>query len=385
MKVSYLNKISPLGLNTFTSKYQITEDAMNADLLLVRSASMHEYPIKDNLLAVARAGAGVNNIPLDKMAENGVVVFNTPGANSNGVKELVIAGMLLTARDLIGGIDWVKNNKNDQEILVSIEKAKAAFAGTEILGKTILVIGLGAIGGKVANSCADLGMKVIGYDPYITDEAKSLLNESVDINNNLSESYPLADYISLHLPLLDSTKHMISQSIFNQMKPGVVLLNFSRDLLVNDQDLKQALDTKIVKKYVTDFPDYYVANLDNVIAFPHLGASTEESEDNCAIMAAKQLMAYAEKGEIINSVNYPNVKLETSTTKERMIILAKNDPSLAREIAKVMTLLEDHIQSRVSKVRGDYAFYAFDFAIDVPQDLIKTLNVLDGVNRVRII
>lgn len=385
MKVSYLNKISPLGLNTFTSKYQITEDAMNADLLLVRSASMHEYPINDNLLAVARAGAGVNNIPLDKMAENGVVVFNTPGANSNGVKELVIAGMLLTARDLIGGIDWVKNNKNDQEILVSIEKAKAAFAGTEILGKTILVIGLGAIGGKVANSCADLGMKVIGYDPYITDEAKSLLNESVDINNNLSESYPLADYISLHLPLLDSTKHMINQSIFNQMKPGVVLLNFSRDLLVNDQDLKQALETKIVKKYVTDFPDYYVANLDNVIAFPHLGASTEESEDNCAIMAAKQLMAYAEKGEIINSVNYPNVKLETSTAKERMIILAKNDPSLAREIAKVMTLIEDHIQSRVSKVRGDYAFYAFDFAIDVPQDLIKTLNVLDGVNRVRII
>ena len=385
MKVSYLNKISPLGLNTFTSKYQISEDTINADLLLVRSASMHEYPINDNLLAVARAGAGVNNIPLDKMAEKGIVVFNTPGANSNGVKELVIAGMLLTARDLIGGIDWVKNNKSDQDILKSIEKAKAAYAGTEILGKTILVIGLGAIGGKVANACADLGMKVIGFDPYITDAAKSLLNEAVEINNNLSESYPIADYISLHLPLLDSTKHMINQSVFNQMKPGVVLLNFSRDSLVNDEDLRLALETKIVKKYVTDFPDYYVANLDNVIAFPHLGASTEESEENCAIMAAKQLMAYAEKGEIINSVNYPNVRLEISSSKQRMIILAKNDPALAREIAKIITRIEEDVKARVSKVRDEYAFYAFDVDAAVPADLVKALNALDGVKRVRII
>lgn len=385
MKVSCLNKISPIGLNAFTSKYEISDDIANADLLMVRSFAMHDYIINDNLLAVARAGAGVNNIPLEKMADAGVVVFNTPGANSNGVKELVIAGMLMSARDLIGGIDWVKNNKSDKDILKSIEKAKSAFAGYEILGKTILVIGLGAIGGKVANACDSLGMKVIGYDPYISDEAKNLLNPSVEINNNLEESYPIADYISLHLPLLDSTMHMINNSVFAQMKPGVVLLNFSRDLLVKDEDLKIALESKIVKKYVTDFPDYYVANLDNVIAFPHLGASTEESEDNCAIMAAKQLMAYVEKGEIINSVNYPNVSLDTCDTKSRIIILAKNQPSIAREIAKTFVEVEKHIKAKMSKVRGEYAFYAFDIDQEIPLSLVNAIEHIEGVNRVRVI
>jgi D-3-phosphoglycerate dehydrogenase len=385
MKVSCLNKISPIGLNAFTSKYEISKDISNPDLLMVRSFNMHNYLINENLLAVARAGAGVNNIPLEKMADAGVVVFNTPGANSNGVKELVIASMLMSARDLIGGIDWVKNNKSDKDILKSIEKAKSAFAGNEILGKTILVIGLGAIGGKVANACDSLGLKVIGYDPYISDEAKNLLNPSVEINNKLEESYPIADYISLHLPLLDSTMHMINQSIFNQMKPGVVLLNFSRDLLVKDEDLKIALEAKIVKKYITDFPDYYVANLENVIAFPHLGASTEESEDNCAIMAAKQLMAYIEKGEIINSVNYPNVNLDTCATKARMIILAKNQPSIAREIAKAFVDIEQHIKAKMSKVRGEHAFYAFDIDQDIPLALINAIEHIEGINRVRVI
>ena len=227
MKVSYLNKISPLGLNLFTDKYQISEETKTADLLLVRSASMHETEINENLIAVARAGAGVNNIPLDKMAEAGVVVFNTPGANSNGVKELVLAGMLMSARDLVGGIDWVRNNKADQDILKTIEKAKAAFGGNELLGKTILLLGLGAIGGKVANACVDLGMKVIGYDPYLSDEARAFLNPNVIINNVLEESYPVADYISLHLPLLDTTKEMINEKVFAQMKEGVVILNFS--------------------------------------------------------------------------------------------------------------------------------------------------------------
>ncbi|MFA7075126.1 MAG: 3-phosphoglycerate dehydrogenase family protein [Candidatus Izemoplasmatales bacterium] len=385
MKVSYLNKISPIGLNAFTSKYELSDESANADLLLVRSANMHEYSINEELLAVARAGAGVNNIPLEKMAEAGVVVFNTPGANSNGVKELVIAGMLMTSRDLIGGIDWVKNNKSDHDILKSIEKAKSAFAGNEILGKTILVIGLGAIGGKVANACADLGMKVIGYDPYISDEAKNLLNSMVEINNNLSESYPIVDFISLHLPLLDSTKHMINQTVFNQIKPGAVLLNFSRDLLVNDEDLKQALEAKIIKKYVTDFPDYFVANLDNVIGFPHLGASTSESEDNCAIMAAQQLMAYVEKGEIVNSVNYPNVKLEKCFTKFRLIVLSKNEPSIAREIAKIIIDVENSIKAKTSKVRGEYAFYAFDIDQDIPQSILEKIAKIDGVTRIRII
>ncbi|MGD9964192.1 MAG: 3-phosphoglycerate dehydrogenase family protein [Candidatus Izemoplasmatales bacterium] len=385
MKVSYLNKISPLGLNTFTNKYEVIANPEQADLLLVRSANMHEYIVNDNLLAIARAGAGVNNIPLDKMADLGIVVFNTPGANSNGVKELVIAGMLLTARDLIGGIEWVKNNKSDENILKSIEKAKSAFAGNEILGKTILVVGLGAIGGKVANACDSLGMKVIGYDPYISEEAKSLLNPGIEINNNLEESYPIVDFISLHLPLLDSTKHMINQQVFGQIKPGAVLLNFSRDLLVNDEDLKVALEKGILRKYVTDFPDYYVANMDNVIAFPHLGASTEESEDNCAIMAAKQLMGYIEKGEIVNSVNYPNVKLEPKETKTRVIILAKNQPSIAREIDKILDDLDNLIKSRITKVRGDYAYYAFDIDKEISLGLVNNLENVEGINRVRVI
>jgi D-3-phosphoglycerate dehydrogenase len=385
MKVSCLNKISPLGLNNFTTKYEISEDINNADLLLVRSFNMHEHPINNNLLAVARAGAGVNNIPLEQMADAGVVVFNTPGANSNGVKELVIAGMLMSARDLVGGIDWVRNNKQDQDILKTIEKAKSAFGGTEILGKTILVIGLGAIGGKVANAASDLGLKVIGYDPYLTDEAKSLLNHDIEINNVLEESYPIADYISLHLPLLDSTKEMINKEVFKMLKPGVVLLNFARDLLVHNEDLKNAIDEKIVKKYVTDFPNHFVANMDNVIAFPHLGASTEESEDNCAIMSVKQLMAYVEKGEIINSVNYPNVRLENLTSTSRIIILAKNQPTIAREIEKFLAAFESSITNKVSKVKGEYAFYCTDLNIEVPNSLIQALQSIDGVNKVRVI
>lgn len=385
MKVSCLNKISPLGLNNFTSKYEMTDVTETAELILVRSFNMLEQPISDSLLAVARAGAGVNNIPLDKMADAGVVVFNTPGANSNGVKELVIAGMLMSARDLVGGIDWVRNNKQDKDILKSIEKAKSAFGGTEILGKTILVIGLGAIGGKVANAASDLGLKVIGYDPYLSDEARALLNHDIEINNVLEESYPLADYISLHLPLLDSTKEMINKSVFEQLKPGVVLLNFARDLLVHNEDLKTAIDNKIVKKYVTDFPNHFVANLENVIAFPHLGASTEESEDNCAIMAVKQLMAYVDKGEIINSVNYPNVKLDNLTDKARIIVLAKNQPSIAREIEKLFASLENHITHKVSKVKGNYAYYAIDLNVDVPNALVEGLGNIEGINRVRVI
>ncbi|MDY0139903.1 MAG: 3-phosphoglycerate dehydrogenase family protein [Candidatus Izemoplasmatales bacterium] len=385
MKVSCLNKISPVGLNVFTKNYEVVENTQSSELILVRSFNMHDFPINKELLAVARAGAGVNNIPLEKMADAGVVVFNTPGANANGVKELVIAGMLMTARDLLGGIGWVKNNKSDENILKSIEKAKAAFAGNEILGKTILVMGLGAIGGKVANACDALGMKVIGFDPFVSEQAKALLNPSIEINNNLEESYPIADYISLHIPLLDSTKHMINKEVFKNIKPGAVLLNFSRDLLVNDEDLKWALEEKIIKKYVTDFPDYYVANMDNVIAFPHLGASTEESEDNCAIMAAKQMMSYIEKGEILNSVNYPNVQIEPCLAKERMIILAKNDPAIAREIAKVIAEIEPHVISKLSKVRGEYAYYAFDVNEEITLNIISGLENIVGVTRVRVI
>ncbi len=385
MKVSCLNKISQFGLNTFNKNYEISEDIINSELLMVRSFNMHEVEIGPNLIAVARAGAGVNNIPLEKMGDAGVVVFNTPGANANGVKELVIAGMLMAARDLIGGNNWIKNNRDDVNILKTIEKAKSAFAGTEILGKTMLVVGLGAIGGKVANACDCLGLKVIGYDPYLSDEAKALLNPGIEINNNLEESYPIADFISLHIPLLDTTKEMFDKTIFGQVKPGVVLLNFSRDQLVNDSDLKVALEAKTVGKYVTDFPNHFVANLENVIAFPHLGASTEESEDNCAIMAAKQLMAFVEKGEIINSVNYPNVKLDSCEAKQRMIILANNQPSIAREIAKIFLSIDDLVKAKVSKVRDNYAFYAFDIDGDIDKAIINALEKVDGINKVRVI
>lgn len=385
MKVSCLNNISPVGLKHFTKKYQIIEDNHDSDLILVRSFKMHDYPINDNLLAVARAGAGVNNIPLDKMAEKGVVVFNAPGANSNAVKELVVAGMLMASRDLIGGYQWVKENNNDENILKSIEKAKKAFGGNEILGKTLLVVGLGAIGGKVANVGVSLGMKVLGYDPYISENAKRLLDRKIELIDDLNKAYPEADFISLHLPLLDSTKHFMNKDIFNKCKKGMVLLNFARDLLVKDEDLKNALDQDIVKKYVTDFPSHFVSQLDDVIFFPHLGASTAESEENCATMGVHQLMNYVEKGEIVNSVNYPNVSLDSLQTETRLTILAKNDPEIARSIDSIITKLSDGVVSKISKVRKEYAYYVIDINKKMPNDLLDALNNVDGVYKTRVI
>jgi len=385
MKVSCLNNISKKGIKHFTSEYQLIEDNNDSDLILVRSAKMHDYKINDNLLAVARAGAGVNNIPLDKMAEEGVVVFNTPGANSNAVKELVIAGMLMSSRDLIGGNQWVKENKDDKDILKSIEKAKKAYGGNEILGKTLLVIGLGAVGGKVANAAVSLGVKVLGFDPYLSENARRNLDNKVEIIDELNKAYPEADFISLHLPLIDSTKHFINEVVFELCKPGVVILNYARDLLVKNEDLKVAIEKGIVKKYVTDFPNHFVANLDNVIYFPHLGASTAESEENCATMAVHQLMNFVDKGEIVNSVNYPNVHLERLMDKERLTILAKNDPSSARSIDAIMNKLSDAIKSKTSKVRGDYAYYVFDLDKHMPNDLLDDLNKTDNIFKIRTI
>ncbi|MFW5794498.1 MAG: 3-phosphoglycerate dehydrogenase family protein [Bacillota bacterium] len=385
MKVSCLNNISENGLKHLTSNYQIVEDSHDSDLIIVRSFKMHDYPINDNLLAVARAGAGVNNIPLSKMADKGVVVFNAPGANSNAVKELVIAGMLMASRDLINGYNWVKENKDDENILKSIEKAKKAFGGNEILGKTILIIGLGAVGGKVANAASALGMKVLGYDPYITDSVKRLLDSNIELIDDLDKGYPQADFISLHLPLLDSTKHIINQEVFNMLKPNTVLLNYARDQLVKNEDLKKAIKKGIIKKYVTDFPNHFVANLDNVIYFPHLGASTAESEENCAIMSVHQLMNYVEKGEIVNSVNYPNIKLDRLTEKTRLLLLTKNDPSIAREIDNIMDKLRDSIRSKSSKVKDDYGYYVFDLNKNMPKDIYNKLNEIEGMNRIRII
>ncbi|XFA99459.1 3-phosphoglycerate dehydrogenase [Candidatus Izemoplasma sp. B36] len=367
----------------FTKTYQLTEKSNTSDLVLVRSFNMHEYEINDNLLAVARAGAGVNNIPLEKMADEGVVVFNTPGANANGVKELVIAGMLLASRDIYGGISWVKNNKSDENILKSIEKAKKAFAGSEIMGKTLVVIGLGAIGGKVANAADALGMKVYGYDPYISEHALKALNPTIEIENDLNKLYEVADFISLHLPLLDSTKHMFNKDVFKKVKDGVVILNYARDQLVKNEDIKEALENKKVSKYVTDFPNHYVANLENVIALPHLGASTHESEENCAIMAAKQLMQYVENGDIINSVNYPNVTLGNPNGVSRIIILAKDNDDLTMNIDHALKSVEKVIVTSVSKSRKGYSVFAYDLKVDVSQELIKTLSEIPGVTKVR--
>ena len=303
-KIHCLNQISREGLKLLTDDYKITENLADADAVLVRSANMHEMELPDGLEAIARAGAGVNNIPLEKCTEKGIVVFNTPGANANGVKELVLAGMLMAARDIHGGIEWVKENKDDANISKDMEKSKKNFAGREVMGKRLGVIGLGAIGARVANAAADLGMKVYGYDPFISVNGAWQLSPFVKHVTDLNDIYKKCDYITVHVPLLDSTRGMLNKDAFEKMKNGVVILNYARDLLVNDDDMLEALKSGKVHRYMTDFPNPKVTHMPGVIATPHLGASTEESEDNCAQMAVKELMNYMETGSISNSVNY---------------------------------------------------------------------------------
>ena len=300
-----LNEISPCGTALLTEEYTLTKDIKEAQGVLVRSASMHEMELPEGLLAIARAGAGVNNIPLDACAAEGIVVFNTPGANANGVKELVIAGLLLASRDITGGIDWCKANAEDENIAKSAEKAKKAFAGCEIKGKKLGVVGLGAIGAEVANACSSLGMEVYGYDPFLSVNAAWGLSRNIRHITSLDTIYKECDYITVHVPLIDSTKGMINKAAFDIMKDGVVILNFARDILVNEEDMKTALESGKVKKYVTDFPNATSAHLEGAIVIPHLGASTEESEDNCAKMAVEEIMDYIDNGNIRNSVNFP--------------------------------------------------------------------------------
>ena len=308
-KVNCLNPISKLGTDLFSDNYEMTDDFAQADVALVRSAAMHDLDLPESLMAVARAGAGVNNIPLDKCAEKGIVVFNTPGANANGVKELVLCGMLLASRDIIGGNKWVSDNKEDENINKTMEKAKKNFAGNEIKGKKLGVIGLGAIGRLVANMAVSLGMEVYGTDPYLSVESALSLKRAVNLVNTREEIFKTCDFITVHTPLLDDTKEMINKDTIAMMKDGVVVLNFARDLLVCDDDMAEALKSGKVKKYVTDFPNAKTANMDGVIATPHLGASTEESEDNCAVMAVNEIMDFVENGNITNSVNYPAATL----------------------------------------------------------------------------
>ncbi|OHE42013.1 MAG: 3-phosphoglycerate dehydrogenase [Tenericutes bacterium GWF2_57_13] len=377
MKVLTLNQISPVGLNRLPAGYELTKDPADADLILVRSAVMHDMVLPKQTIAVARAGAGVNNIPLDVFAKQGVVVFNTPGANANAVKELVIAGMLLATRDIFGGIAWVKANQTDPEIAKTVEKAKAAYGGTEILGKTIGVIGLGAVGYQVANSCHALGMKVIGYDAFLSEAVKSRLHPDVVIAKTLDELYSVSDFITVHVPLLPDTKGMINAKTIALMKDGVIILNFARDILVDDAAIKVAIEAKKVRKYVTDFPNPASAAMDGVIAIPHLGASTEEAEDNCAAMAVDQLVNYVSTGSITNSVNYPFVDFGPKHRDVRVLIHHASAVS-GEQLDKILSGI------RVTKVKGEIGYTA----IDVPsadEATLKTLETLPGVVRIRVI
>ena len=377
MKVSCLNPISKLGLGLFDDKYEVGAEYAESELVLVRSAAMHDLELPACQLAVARAGAGVNNIPLDKCAEQGIVVFNTPGANANGVKELVLAGMLLAARDVVGGIEWVKANKEDPEVGKAAEKAKKKFAGTEILGKKLGIIGLGGIGIKVANAGAALGMEVYGYTRHLTDEKKAKLSAEVNCVPDPMEIYANCDYISLHLPLSDATKGMINADVFSKMKDGAILLNFSRDKLVDDAALAEALSSGKVGKYVSDFPNAAVANMDGAIVIPHLGASTEESEDNCAKMAVEQLRDYVENGNIRNSVNYPAVSLGEKGSCQRVSILGKG-----LDVDAVLSKLD--VANSTSAVKGDYCCILADVN-KVCDVCLGEVKALPGVLRVRVI
>ena len=384
-KINCLNPIAACGLDLFSDNYEIVESMDNADAVLVRSAAMHDLELPESVVAIARAGAGVNNIPLDKCAEKGIVVFNTPGANANGVKELVVAGLLLASRDLMGGYNWCKENASDPEIGKKVEKQKSHYAGNEIQGKRLGVIGLGAIGAKVANIAFRLGMEVYGYDPYVSVDAAWSLSRHIKHINNVEDIYKECDYITVHVPALDSTKGMINKDAFAMMKDGVKILNFSRDVLVNDEDMKEALASGKVAKYVTDFPNATIAGCDNVITLPHLGASTAESEDNCAIMAVKQIADYIENGNIKNSVNYPACNAGVCDTAARVAICHKNIPDMLTRFTGVFSKENINIANMVSKSRGDWAYTILDVESDVDATSKAALEAVEGVVKVRVI
>ena len=382
-KYTCLNPIAAVGLDLFGADYEKTEGLENADAALVRSAAMHDMDIPKSLHAIARAGAGVNNIPLDACAEKGIVVFNTPGANANGVKELVFAGMLLASRDIAGGMNWVKENADDENISKSMEKAKKQFAGHEIHGKKLGVIGLGAIGVLVANAANRLGMEVYGVDPFLSVTNALSLSRDIKIVKNYDEIYKNCDFITVHVPYLPDTKGMINKEALDQMKEGVVILNFARDLLVNDEDMKTALESGKVAKYVTDFPNPAIVKMPNVIATPHLGASTEESEDNCAVMAVAEIRDFLENGNIKNSVNFPACDAGVCDTQGRITIAHKNIPDMFAQFAKVFSSDGINISSANNKSRGDYAYAIFDIDSPSSDELVSQLQAIDGVLKVR--
>lgn len=380
-----LNKISSKGTALLTQEYQTVDNLEAADAVLVRSANMHEMALPEGLLAVARAGAGVNNIPLTSCAEEGIVVFNTPGANANSVMELSLCGMLLASRDVVGGINWVQSIKGSGEVAKLVEKGKSQFAGHEIRGKNLGVIGLGAVGGPLANAARSLGMNVYGCDPFISIDAAWHLDSHIARVNSRDEIYAKCDVISLHTPLLDDTRKMINGEAISKMKDGVIILNFARDLLVDDDAMAQALASGKVARYVTDFPNEKTANMPGCIAIPHLGASTEESEDNCAKMAVQEIMDYLENGNIKNSVNYPNCDMGVCRAESRITLLHRNIPNSLGRFTAAIASENINIDGLVNKSRGEYAYTMLDLDHHPSAEAVENLNKIEGVLRVRVI
>lgn len=380
-----LNPIANVGLDLFSQEYQKTDDIKEAQAVLVRSAAMHEMELPEGLCAVARAGAGVNNIPLEKCAEQGIVVFNTPGANANGVKELVFAGMLLASRDITGGIQWVLEHQGSETVGKDAEKAKKAFAGCEISGKKLGVIGLGAIGVKVANAATHLGMEVYGYDPFISVNAAWSLSRNVKHISNVEDIYRECDYITIHVPLMEDTKKMLGKEAFGMMKDGVVVLNFARDLLVDEEEILHAIAAGKVKKYVSDFPTPITAGKEGCIVIPHLGASTEESEDNCAMMAVEEVKDYLENGNIRNSVNFPRCDMGVCSGAGRIAILHKNVKGIIGKYTAVMGENNINISDMTNKSRGDFAYSLLDIDSPVTDAAIEQLKQIKSVLKVRVI
>ena len=385
--VKTLNKISNVGLSKFDeAKYTIDDSAQSPDAIMVRSAAMHDMEMPSSLLAIARAGAGVNNIPIPKCTDLGIAVFNTPGANANAVKELVICGLLLSSRKVTKAIDWCKTIKDEGDnVGKTVEKGKSAFAGPEIKGKTLAVIGLGAIGRLVANTAESMGMEVYGNDPFISVEGALSLKRDVHLVKTREEIFKECDFITVHTPLVDDTKKMINKETIAMMKDGVVVLNFARDLLVDDEAMCEALASGKVKKYVTDFPNPNVAGVEGVIATPHLGASTAESEDNCAVMAVKEIMDFVENGNIVNSVNYPKCDLGVCDKTTRITVCHKNIPNMIGQLTSVVAAEGINVSDMVDKSKGDYAYAIIDCDDPATEQLVSKLQAVEGVIKVRVI
>ena len=384
-RIHCLNKIASCGTELFPADYELTDTLAEADGILVRSASMHEMELPKGLLAIGRAGAGVNNIPLDACAEKGIVVFNTPGANANGVKELVIAGLLMASRDIAGGLNWCKENAEDANITKDTEKSKKAFAGCEIQGKKLGVIGLGAIGAEVANTAIHLGMDVYGYDPFMSVNAAWRLSRNVKHITNVDVIFQECDYITIHVPLTDTTRGMINKEKLDMMKDGAVVLNFARDTLVDDDAMAAALESGRVHRYVSDFPNPKVAHMQNVILLPHLGASTKESEDNCAVMAVQELTDYIENGNIKNSVNYPACDMGECHAACRLAVLHRNIPNMIGQITGILAEQGVNISDMTNKSRDKYAYTLLDLEHRPETAAVEKLAAIDGVLRVRVV